>query len=77
MNTLDYLFSPLSKDYCVYFYWLSIWTYAVFLMVLISSIIYGIQHKKNAGYYLHASMIALISFVSYFQNRLFYSMCMR
>lgn len=74
---MNALFSPLSKEYCMWFYWVSIFYYVVFLMVLLSAIIYGIKHKKDFGYYLQSVMMSLVMFFNYFIARLFYSMCVR
>lgn len=76
MNLMDKLFSPLSKDYCVWFYAWTIVSYIVFVVVLISSIIFGIKNKKGFEYYVVSATAALGYFLIYFQYRLFYSMCM-
>jgi hypothetical protein len=67
-------FSPLSKKYCVYFYWISV---AMFI-ALVSMIITGIISLFVMGYKAKLSTILFnifIVFLGYFQNRLLYSMC--
>ena len=73
---MDQLFSPLSKDYCVWFYGWTVVSYILFIVVFVSSIVYGIRHKKGFEYYLASFTAALGYFLIYFQYRLFYSMCM-
>jgi hypothetical protein len=77
MDFMNALFSPLSKEYCVWFYWVSIFYYVVFLMVLLSAIVYGIKRNKDFGYYLQSFMMSLVMFFNYFIARLFYSMCVQ
>ena len=68
-NLPELLFSPLGKDYCLYFYILSV--FAFVLLVVSKSL-------KNKGKGLIFDLVTLTSvpLVLYFQNRLFYSMCM-
>jgi hypothetical protein len=69
------LFSPLGKEYCAYFYILSVFGLVSFCMFLFGSILYGFQKKQDVGYYMHALMLSSTFIVAYFQNRLLYSMC--
>ena len=75
MDKLDNIFfSPLSKKYCIYFYWISV---AMFV-VLVSMIITGIIAMSTIGNKANISTILFnlfIVFLGYFQNRLLYSMC--
>ncbi len=76
-NLTEMLFSPLSKDYCVWFYTWSIVMYIGFLLILIFAIIYGIKNKKGIMYYLVWSVYVLAYFISYFQYRILYTMCVK
>jgi hypothetical protein len=69
------LFGPLSKDYCLYFYFLSIAGFVFFAFILIMTLIIGIRNKKGFNFYMKMLVAALIYLVFYFQNRLLYSMC--
>ena len=69
------LFSPLSKKYCVWFYYLAIISFVFFIFGLFSAIIYGIKQGKGFGYYVTACVAGIGYFVMYFQNRLLFSMC--
>lgn len=74
---MNQLFGPLSKDYCMYFYYLSIFAFVSFLFIFVGGIVYGIQKRKGVGYFLRTAIIALPAFLNYFVLRLFYSMCSR
>lgn len=75
MNGLGDLFSPLSKKYCVWFYYLAIISFVFLTIGLVSGIIYGVKHNKGMSYYVAALVAGLGYFVMYFQNRLLFSMC--
>jgi hypothetical protein len=74
-STLDYLYGPLSKKYCLFFYYLSVIGF-VLLVFVVSFTIYS-SFSKKLPYHFYASMFSLfvIYGISYFQNRLLYSMC--
>lgn len=69
------LFSPLSREFCLWFYYLSIIGFVFLVITLISAIVVGITKKKGGEYFMTMLMVALSYFIFYFQNRLLYSMC--
>jgi hypothetical protein len=71
----DYFFGPLSKEYCIYFYFLSIIGFISLALVLVSSLLVGITKKKGGDFYMQSFAIAVGYAIFYFQNRLLYSMC--
>ena len=73
-NILDTLFSPLSKDYCSLFYYLTIGS---FIVVILSIIMVLTRASKNKGKTLVFDLITVIPVytVLYFKNRLLYTMC--
>jgi hypothetical protein len=75
MNYVDTLFGPLSKQYCVYFYFLSIFGFILLAVFLVSSIFIGLSKRKGIEYYMQVVGIALGYAIFYFQNRLLHSMC--
>ena len=75
MNYVDTLFGPLSKQYCVYFYFLSIFGFILLAVFIISSIFVGLSKRKGVDYYMQVVGIALGYAIFYFQNRLLHSMC--
>jgi hypothetical protein len=74
-NLTDQLFGPLSKQFCAYFYYLSIINYFVFVFLLLSMLYIGIFKRKDGAFYLQMVMTALLYGIMYFQNRLLHSMC--
>ena len=72
---LESFFGPLSKDYCLYFYILSIVGFVLLTMMLASTLMIGITKRKGIEFYLQAVSIAIAYGIFYFQNRLLYSMC--
>jgi len=79
MNSLNDLFTPLDKKYCDYFYYLSVITYCFFIFMVLSLIWGLIFHYKKFDLYVCLNSISLIisTFLSYFVNRLMYSMCVK
>jgi len=76
MNSIDNdLFGPLSKEYCIWFYILSILGFVSFIVFFITSIVLGIKNKKNTDYYVTVVGVSMFYLVAYFQNRLLYTMC--
>lgn len=70
-------FGPLSKEWCTYFYVLSIFFFIVFLAILVAVVVTIITSfsKINLHIATNLAVILLNSFIAYFINRLFYSMC--
>ncbi len=72
MNTL---FGPISGEYCLYFYYLSILSFFLLAMTLISGVVTGLQKGKGMYFYLSVLGSSATFFISYFVNRLMYSVC--
>ncbi len=72
MNTL---FGPLSGEYCLYFYYLSIFSMFLFVLAVLVGFINGIRREKSLGFYVSVVGAALMYLVSYFVNRLMFSVC--
>lgn len=73
LQSLDaLLFSPLSKDYCVYFYVLTVISFALLALSIASSVFYLIEGKVD----IFSGLMSLLGpSLLYFNNRLLYSMC--
>jgi len=76
---MDTYFGPLSRDYCVYFYALSI----IFGMLFVSSAI-SIAYvmimdfkKVNTMFVLNSILILFNAFLAYISNRLLNTMCVK
>jgi len=72
---MNQLFSPLSKDFCAYFYYLSVIGFILLTILVVSTLLVGITKRKNMEFYLQMISIAFGYIIFYFQNRLLYSMC--
>ena len=69
------LFGPLSRDYCVLFYYLSVVFLIFFFLVLISGIWLISMKKVPITFSWHLVWVLVIYGVFYLQNRLLYNMC--
>lgn len=77
MNQIDFFssnFSPLGKDYCDYFYYLSVINFILFVYIILAGLYTILFDKKKDGLF-NILLISLPTFVAYFTNRLLYSMC--
>ena len=75
MNVLDTLFGPVSKKYCVLFYYLCIWAFIIYVLAVFGAIAYGIKHHMGILYYIISLIMSMLYFVGYLQNRVLFSMC--
>ena len=78
MDNFNSLFSPLDKQYCLYFYWLSVIGFVCVILTIVSFMWIGLSKKLGFEHYLHMISLALGYFIfGYFHNRLLYSICVR
>lgn len=82
MNTSSFMnqyFGPLSREYCVYFYALSIIFGVIFATSVISIAYFMITHikKVNLMFIVNSVLILLNSFLAYLANRLLHTMCVK
>lgn len=72
----DYLFGPLDKKYCAYFYYLSVIGYVLMLLVLISLVGLLMMDKKlDMKMIMYSVYLILLYFLVYFQGRLLNTVC--
>ena len=76
---MEQYFGPLSRDYCVYFYALSIIFGVMFAMSAVYIAYFAITHikKVNSMFIINSVFILLNSFLAYLANRLLHTMCVR
>lgn len=74
-SVVDTLFGAVSKKYCALFYYLSIYSFLMYVVVLVLSIIHGIKSGRGFMYYVASVGASLLFLLGYFQNRLLFSMC--
>ena len=72
MNTV---FGPLSGEYCLYFYYLSIFSFFLLAMAVVGGLITGLQKGKGLSFYMSIIGASLAYLIAYFVNRLMYSIC--
>ena len=74
----DY-FGPLGKEYCAYFYFLSIFFGITFVLSALSIVSFLIfQHKKvNTMFAINSFFILFNTFLAYLVNRLMNTMCVK
>jgi|694.fasta_scaffold02705_14 hypothetical protein len=71
------IFGPLTKEYCIWFYLLSVVGFVLLVLLLVSGLFIGLSKGKNTEYYYYLLMGSLAYGIFYFQNRLLYSMCIK
>ena len=78
-SLMDQYFGPLPREYCVYFYALSIVFGVMFLMSVVSIAYFMITHikKVNTMFIVNSIFILLNSFLAYLVNRLLHTMCVK
>jgi hypothetical protein len=76
---MNQYFGPLSREYCIYFYALSIIFGIIFAMSVVSIAYFMVTHikKVNMMFIVNSVLILLNSFLAYFANRLLHTMCVK
>ena len=74
-NLGEQLFGVLPKEYCMYFYYLSIFGFILMFVALISSLGMAVSKPRGKSFAVGTFMAVMGYAVLYFQNRLLYSMC--
>ncbi len=69
------LFGPIAKDYCIYFYILSVVAAVNFILFIIGMVLYGMKKKMDIGFFVIAIIYSGSVLLQYLQNRLLYNMC--
>ena len=70
-------FGPLSKEYCIYFYVMSIFFFIIMMLGLLGVIVTIAKNPKqvNVMFFVNAAMLLMNSVLAYFVNRLLHTMC--
>jgi len=78
-DLVNNLLGPLDKRACLYFYILSAIFLFFFILLILGGIIHLVKKRGQVNYVtvLQAVVLVFNSFLAYFINRLFYSMCAR
>ena len=75
ISNVDSLFGPLNKNYCFYFYILSVFGLISLVLLVITTLFVGISNKKSGSFYIQMLSVAIIYGMMYLQNRLLFNMC--
>lgn len=69
-------FAPLvNPDFCLLFYYLSIFCFTLVVLSVFSLIVLTFQKKMNVNLFVQMIWVISIYILVYFQNRVLYSMC--
>ncbi len=76
---MDAYFGPLGKEYCVYFYVLSIIFGVTFVLSAISIGSFIVMHSKKVDsmFIANSFLILFNTFLAYLSNRLLNTMCVK
>lgn len=76
---MDSYFGPLGKEYCIYFYILSIIFGVTFVLSAISIGSFMVMHSKKVDmmFIVNAFMVLFNTFLAYLSNRLLNTMCVK
>lgn len=74
-DLVNQLFGPISKSYCIWFFYLSVFEFILFIVAVISLLFLALTKKRSGNFFFQMSMVCVTHFIFYFQNRLLYSMC--
>jgi hypothetical protein len=79
VSFMDKYFGPLPREYCVYFYALSIACGVIFVATILSTTYFMVNHIKKVDmmFIINACLILLNTFLAYFVNRLLHTMCVK
>ena len=76
---MDQYFGPLPREYCVYFYALSIIFGVMFVFSALSIAYFMIMHLKkvNTMFLVNSFFVLLNTLLAYLVNRLLHTMCVK
>ena len=75
-TTLDALFGPIGKKYCLYFWALSVFGFAMIVITVLGVVLTTVKTRKLDWKVVGVSLYSVLMFaVVYLQNRLLFNMC--
>lgn len=73
-STIMAAMAPLGKEFCDYFYYLTMINFILLVyVILVAGYIFIFEKKRDSLFHVMLSILPI--FISYFTNRLLYSMC--
>ena len=78
-SVMDKYFGPLPREYCVYFYALSVLFGVMFAFSVVSMLYFMVMHMKrvNMMFLANSFFMILNTFLAYLVNRLLHTMCVK
>ena len=76
LNRMQNLFEPLDVSYCNYFYFSSIFGFVFMVVISLALLVSYMNNSKKVNSLGFVSLI-MQGFLTYFLNRLLYSMCIK
>ena len=78
-SVMNAYFGPLPREYCVYFYALSIIFGFIFVTSLLSILFFVVMHFKNVNsmFIINSLLLLFNTFLAYLANRLLHTMCVK
>jgi hypothetical protein len=79
VSLMDKYFGPLPREYCIYFYALSIACGIIFVSSILSITYFMVIHFKKVDmmFIVNSSLILVNTFLAYLANRLLHTMCVK
>jgi hypothetical protein len=73
------LFSPLNKEWCNYFLFISMIMYIIFILAIFTEVVFIFNHFKTLNFrtIMNGFLMLINAFLAYMVNRLLYSMCVK
>ena len=56
---MEYIYGPLTEDYCIYFYFLSVFGFILLAFTAVIALIVGLKKGKGFEYYLKVAMVCI------------------
>lgn len=77
LNFVNTYLGPLDKNSCLYFFFLTIFFLIMFVITIITELIFIVKRYKqlDSKVFVSGLLVLFNSFIAYFVNRLLYTMC--
>ena len=69
-SSMNNLFGPLGREYCVWFYYLSVLGFILLVLFLVGGLYVALTKRVSTAYFAAMLSPALAYAIFYFQNRL-------
>lgn len=74
---MNMFFSPLGKEWCLYYFFILVFVFLAFLFVILGCLMNLFNLKKINFSSVFMALLPMVTYaILYFQSRLIYSMCL-